>query len=294
MSTLHGMKLQPYRDRLRAACGGQTAGVCVGIDPSPDACALISGADTPGDREARAAAIRELGTAIVTGASRAGAAAIKPQMAWFEHAGPEGMQALMDIVDTARAVELVVVLDGKRGDIPHSAAAYAEAYLGEAAASGIRADALTVNAWIGEDALRAMADVAEERQAMVYALVATSNPGAAYLHDIADHNGDAWWQRVADIVDQCGVGAVVGATRTATAQHAARRMPDAPLLIPGIGAQGGHVSELATWLHRPAAPTLITASRSLLPQAAGSADALSGHVAAAINALQFDLHAVSS
>ncbi len=280
---------QSYRERLRASCSGAAAGVCVGIDPSPETCALIAGASDLSDRSARAEAIRTLGFAIIDGASRAGAAAVKPQMAWFEHAGPDGMMALRDVVDAARTAGLIVVLDGKRGDIPHSAAAYADAYLGDDAASGIRGDALTVNAWIGEDALRAMADIADQRHALVYALVATSNPGAAHLHDVIDHAGNAWWERTADMVSRCRAGAVVGATRASIAEQAAARMPHAPLLIPGIGAQGGRITDLSPMLHRPDAPTLVTASRSLLPRGCGSAAALSEHVVAATDAMRQDL-----
>lgn len=257
-----------YAARLKLACGDSPAGLCLGIDPAPEALQLLAPARLVGtDRSARAQAIERFGCTLVEAAA-GHAAAVKPQLAWFEHAGHEGIRALERIVEDARAAGLIVVLDGKRGDIPHSARVYAQAWLGEDAASGIRGDALTVNGWIGPDSMRAIAEVAHERDCQAYVLVLTSNPESGTFQLMTDGDGDAWWLRVARVVEELGLGAVIGASRPTQLVDAARHLPSAPLLIPGIGAQGGSASDLLPLIRRAtpdAAPLLVNIARSALP-----------------------------
>jgi orotidine 5'-phosphate decarboxylase subfamily 2 len=279
--------------RLRQACNGLDVGICAGIDPSPATCALLTGHGTAHDLHrsnhattARADMMRSVGLAIVEGAAEGGAAAVKPQMAWFEQAGAAGLDALAQVTEAAHAHGLYVVLDGKRGDIPHSAAAYAAAYLGSDAASGIRGDALTAHAWAGEDALHAMCSVAHERDSIIYVVLLMSNPGAAQLSDLVDTTGTPVWTHVARWISSCGAGAVVGATRPELAIAAGAMLPDTPLLIPGVGAQGGTLAPLAPLIRSRAAPALITASRSLLPPEPQPAAALTASVASHVAELR--------
>lgn len=278
-----------YAQRLARRAGNTTQALCAGIDPAPEATALLANpgpaarvSDGPGDgasaRSTRASAMERF-SGMVVEAVRDHASAVKFQLAWFETAGAPGLRALERSVEYARRADLLVVLDGKRGDIPHSAHAYADAWLGDDAASGICGDALTVNAAVGDDALTAMAEVAAARRCALYALLHTSNPGAARLQSVAAGSpaDRPWWELLAQIlgeVDQaCGpsvVGAVVGATRPQLLDRVRELLPAAPLLLPGVGAQGG-----APPLPRTADPLaqagsaapveLITASRSLLP-----------------------------
>jgi orotidine-5'-phosphate decarboxylase len=281
---MHAPAPVPYRDRL-ATLVEQRGGsrLCLGLDPSPSALDLVGGMGS--SRADRGRAIARFGE-LVIGAAAEHAVAIKPQLAWYEAAGVDGIAALADTVAAAREAGLLVVLDGKRGDIPHSAAAYADAWLGDDAASGICGDALTVNASPGTDSLAAMAEVAHARGCDLYALVLTSNPGAEGLQGVrvttagdGDAAGQPWWQLVARAVPECGVGAVVGATQSHALPALRAALPDAPLLVPGIGAQGGSVSALDALDVAGTPPTLVPVSRSLLPsreEAAGRSPAALG------------------
>ncbi len=276
-----------YIERLIDACNGMPIGVCAGIDPSPESCSLVTTSQRSysSAREATAAHMRELSFAIIDGARAGGAVAVKPQMAWFEHAGAAGIDALASVVEYAQSAGLLVVLDGKRGDVPHTARVYAEAYLGHDATSGIHADAMTVNAWVGRDSLAAMNDVARRRGCFIYALLLTSNPGSADLALVTDQSNTPWWHHVAGIIRDLDAGAVVGATRPRQLAEAASLLPDTPLLVPGLGAQGGSLTDVILHAGNPGAPALVTASRSLLPGTADDTEHLTAHVAAAVAAM---------
>lgn len=288
-----------YVERLARRAGDAPLAACVGIDPSPESLALLDGiplgAGGRSGRATRAAAIERLAGLVVESA-RDHAVAIKPQVAWFEHAGVPGMRALERTIEFARTAGLLVVLDGKRGDIPHSAAAYAQAWLGDDAAGGAGVDAMTINAAVGADSVAAMAQVAADRHCALYALLLTSNPGAATLQAARLAGDRPWWELLAgelDAVDrQVGggvVGAVVGATRPELLGALRSAMPAAPLLVPGVGTQGGSAAELGG-LRRPGAPTsLVSASRSLLPSGPSSTQAFRHAVATATAALAGDL-----
>jgi orotidine-5'-phosphate decarboxylase len=281
-----------YAQRLARRAKDAPLAACVGIDPSPPSLALLDGVaiGAPGreGRSTRAAAMERFSGLLVESA-RDHAAAVKLQAAWFETAGAPGIRALERTIEFARTAGLLVVLDAKRGDVPHSALAYASAWLGDGADAGPGVDALTVNAAVGIDAVEAMALVAVERHAALYALVHTSNPGADELQAAPLADGRPWWRLLADSLAQLDrsvgpgvVGAVVGATRPGVPAQVREAMPTAPLLVPGLGAQGGSADELDA-LRRPgdAPATLVPASRSLLPATPGSTQAFRHHVSGA-------------
>jgi orotidine-5'-phosphate decarboxylase len=170
-----------------------------------------------------------------------------------------------------------VIADGKRGDVPVTAAAYGQALVGATPSpfgpvSGLGADAFTANPLLGRDALEPLLAAARGRGAGPFVLVRTSNPGAADLLDLRLESGERLWERLAAIVDELGrpgsaglsdVGAVTGATEP---QHLARLrelMPTTPFLLPGVGAQGGAIEALAPAFAAGRAGGLITASRSI-------------------------------
>jgi orotidine-5'-phosphate decarboxylase len=217
--------------------------------------------------------------------------AAKPQLACFERLGAPGWAALTAVVEHARAAGLLVLADGKRGDIAVSAAAYGQALVGSTPTpfgdvDGLGADAFTANPYLGVDTLETLVEAARAARAGVFVLVRTSNPGAADLQDAALADGGTVWERVARIVDDLGaiagggaaaggstaaastsalhdVGAVVGATAP---EHVARMrdlMPRTIFLLPGIGAQGGRVEDLAPAFAPHPAAGLVTASRSI-------------------------------
>jgi orotidine-5'-phosphate decarboxylase len=205
--------------------------------------------------------------------------AVKPQLACFERLGAPGWRALAGVVDDARAAGLLVIADGKRGDVPVTAAAYGQALVGSTPTpwgevAGLGADAFTVNPLLGGEALDPLLDAAEAAGAGVFSLVRTSNPGAAELQD-GDAGGVPLRERLAAIVAEraprlagasglSGMGAVVGATEPALLGRLRELMPDSIFLIPGIGAQGGRAEALGPALAagRPAS-VLLAASRSI-------------------------------
>ena len=207
----------------------------------------------------------------VIDAAGAACVAVKPQVACFERLGVAGWQALQATVVHARAAGLLVLADAKRGDIDISARRYAEAFL---APGGLEADALTVNPYLGGDSLEPFVSAARAAGAGLFVLVRTSNPGAADLQDLELAGGGRVWERTAALVDGLGepgeasglseVGAVVGATAPEHLARARELMPSAVFLLPGIGAQGGRVEDLAPAFAPGRAGGLVTSSRSIV------------------------------
>ncbi len=292
-----------FAQRLARRAKDAPLAACVGIDPSPDALALLHGIDIGvrgrAGRTTRAGAIERFAGLVIESA-RDHAVAIKPQIAWYEAAGAPGIRALERTIEFARTAGVLVVLDAKRGDVPHTAEAYADAWLGDDAANGMGVDALTVNASVGLDSLEEMARIAADRHTALYALLHTSNPGAAHLQAAQLLDGRPWWELLANelaaVDDRVGggvVGAVVGATRPELLARARTLLPNQPLLLPGIGAQGGSVDDLGALADSGStAPTsLIVAARSLLPPAACDTPAFRHAVSTAAAALAAQLRA---
>jgi orotidine-5'-phosphate decarboxylase len=212
---------------------------------------------------------------------RAGPAcvAVKPQLACFERLGAPGWRALSEVCDTARRSGLLVVADGKRGDVPVTARAYGEALVGETETPwgpvrGLDADAFTANPLLGDDAVEVLAEAAHAAGAGMFLLVRTSNPGAASLQD-ADLDGRPLHEHLAAMVAErsellagesglSGLGAVVGATAPQHMGRLRELMPNSIFLVPGIGAQGGQPEDLGPALApgRPAS-VLVAAARSI-------------------------------
>ena len=223
-----------------------------------------------------AAAVLAHSLALIDAAAPACVAA-KPQLACFERLGFAGALALEAVVARARAAGLLVLADGKRGDVPVTATAYAQALTGRTPSPfgpvpGLGVDALTANPLPGQDALEPLIDGARAAGAGVFVLVRTSNPGAADLMDLPLSTGEPLWERLARLADSLGrtgaaglkdVGAVTGATAP---EHLARMrelMPQTPFLLPGVGAQGGDVGPLRPAFAPARAAGLVTASRSI-------------------------------
>jgi orotidine-5'-phosphate decarboxylase len=188
-----------------------------------------------------------------------------------------------------------VVADGKRGDVPHTAAAYAQALLGSTATpwgelSGLRADAATVNPLLGGDSLEPLLDVASSSGSGLFALVRTSNAGAADLLDLPAPEAP-FFERLAELVAAraprlgaacglSGMGAVVGATEPRHFARLRELMPASVFLVPGVGAQGGRAAELGPAFAEHPASVLVAASRSIASadDPAAAAEALRAEV----------------
>ncbi len=216
---------------------------------------------------------------------------MKLQLACFERLGAAGWTALERTVGAARAAGLLVIADGKRGDVPMTATAYGQALFGSTPTpwgevAGLGADAATVNPLLGGDAIEPLVAAAEAVGGGIFCLVRTSNPGAADVFDLPAPDAPLY-ERLARLVAEradrlagerglSGLGAVVGATEPRHLARLRELMPDSVFLIPGVGAQGGRPSDLAPALGEHPASILVTASRSIAdaPDPAGAADEL--------------------
>jgi orotidine-5'-phosphate decarboxylase len=285
---------RPFADRLAALVEERRSQICLGLDPDPaklgpEGEAAAAGADAPAAVRAGAAVAAHCRALI----ERAGPAcvAVKPQLACFERLGAPGWAALAEACEAARDAGLLVVADGKRGDVPVSAAAYAQALVGETPTpwgpvAGLGADAFTANPLLGADALEPLVEAAAATGAGVFALVRTSNPGAADVEDLPAPERPLH-ERLARMVDDLaprlagesglsGMGAVVGATEPAHIARLRELMPRSIFLIPGVGAQGGRPEHLGPAFAPDPASGLVAASRSIAadPDPAAAAERL--------------------
>jgi orotidine-5'-phosphate decarboxylase len=276
-----------FGDRLAAAVAERESQVVLGLDPDParllPQASRAAGEGTAAERAARAVVAHC--RALIDAAAPA-CVGTKLQLACFERLGAPGWQAAQDVGRAARAAGLLFIADGKRGDVPHTTIAYAQALLAGTETpwgkvAGLGADAVTANPMLGRDALEPLVEAARVAGAGVFVLVRTSNPGAGELQD-ADSGGAPWHELLARLVDDLGtggtgpladVGAVVGATQPELVARLRERMPRAPFLLPGIGAQGGSVDELRAAFAPGRGGALVTAARSLVEPALDAGDA---------------------
>ena len=272
-----------FADRLAALVEERRSRVVLGLDPDPAALwpeavkRLGGGAGEPHLARIRTAeAVSGHCRAAIVAAGPA-CVAVKPQLACFERLGAPGWDVLEQVVAIAHDHGLLVIADGKRGDVPVTARAYAQALVGETpgpfgAVSGLGADAFTANPLLGRDSLEPLADAAAESGAGCFVLVRTSNPGAAELQDEGE---PPLHERLARLVAELGadrlgdgglsaVGAVAGATRPDHLARLRELMPHAIFLLPGVGAQGGRVEELGPVFAPGPGAGLVSASRSIV------------------------------
>lgn len=237
-----------FLDKLTTASQARDSIVCIGLDPEPQRIPAHLGSGPQ-------AALRFL-RRIVSATSDL-ACAYKPNLAFFEQYGSAGLD-LLGLTLQAIPAEIPVILDAKRGDVPNTSAAYAEALFGR-----WRADAATVAPYLGLDSI---APFCERGYALV--LARTSNPGAADLQDL-EVEGRPLYERVVERVvarfpaDACGF--VVGSTGPAEARRIRALAPDRLFLLPGVGAQGGDAAEaIRAAADRSGGGVLPSASRSVL------------------------------
>jgi orotidine-5'-phosphate decarboxylase len=283
-----------FPDRLAALVEERRSQIVLGLDPDP--AALWPGAVGSADDDApwRDSPPGGFGEVVVAGktieavvrhcnaaidAAGPACVAVKPQFACFERLGYMGWAGLSQVVDHAREQGLLVLGDGKRGDVPVTARAYAQALVGSTPGpygdvAGLGLDAFTANPLLGRDALEPLVDAAAETGAGCFVLVRTSNPGAAEIQDVAAPE-QPLHETLARMVDDLGaasvgdcglsaVGAVTGATRPELLARLRELMPRAIFLLPGVGAQGGSVEDLAAAFAPHPAAGLVTASRSIV------------------------------
>ncbi|MBI3929449.1 MAG: orotidine-5'-phosphate decarboxylase [Armatimonadetes bacterium] len=233
--------MRPALERLRE--GGSP--LCLGLDPDPRRISRV----VPGD-PVQAASTFLRGVLEALAEDGLLPSTLKPNLAYFEQYGIRGLKLLEELLEDWGSRSFVI-LDAKRGDIGRSSQAYAQALFGAWAA-----DAVTVSPWMGLDSLEPFLNWCPERA--VYVLVRTSNPGGADLQDLKVE-GRPLWRLLADRLrsdwHREGVGAVVGATRPEELLEMVRGRA-IPLLIPGVGSQGGEADRVREALLESAEPKL--------------------------------------
>lgn len=260
-----GVRLQ---ERIRAL-----GPLCVGIDPSRS---LLESWERPDSVDgAEFFALAVLDAVIDT------AAVIKPQVAYFERFGSEGYRVLERVLRDARDAGVMVLADAKRGDIASSNDGYAEAWLSDR--STLAVDAVTANPYMGVDALSPFFELARDSGRGVFVIAATSNLEGRGLQTARTENNetveDLVLRRIAEINqrdDGLGsLGAVIGATRDRGTFNLAAL--GGPYLVPGVGAQGASVDDVARRFSRcPSGTVLVNVGRAILqsgPDRAGLRDA---------------------
>ncbi|MBN1876126.1 MAG: orotidine-5'-phosphate decarboxylase [Anaerolineae bacterium] len=262
-----------FIDTLTAAITRNGSLLCVGLDPEvgrmPDD--VLPGAPDVARVKAFCLNIIEQ--------TRDRVCCYKPNSAFFEQYGPEGMDALRDVIAACHAVEVPVLLDAKRGDIGNTAKAYARA-----AFEVLNADAITLSPYLGRDSIAPF--LAYEGKA-VFVLCYTSNPSAA---EIQQHGVPPLFAHIATAAQMWGdtdrsaaqIGFVVGATQVEALRTVRQLAPKHWILAPGIGAQGGNLADaLAAGLDADGSGLIVPVSRAVLY--AGSPRAAAEHLRDAIN-----------
>lgn len=264
-----------FGSRLSAAMAHHGP-LCVGIDPHPS---LLDAWKLPDS----ASGVRTFSQTVVAALADT-VAAVKPQTAFFERHGSAGMAALEELIHSCKEHDLLCIVDAKRGDIGSTMAGYTDAYI--AAGGPFSGDALTVSPFLGVQALSGAAEAAKENSRGLFILALTSNPEGAQIQHARTTRGlsvaaeiaraaEAWNAGCAGLGD---IGLVVGATigEAARAHGVDLAGVNGPLLAPGIGAQGGDISDLRLTFGQALPQVLVNSSREILqhgPDRSAIADA---------------------
>jgi orotidine-5'-phosphate decarboxylase len=266
--------LVAFPDRVSEAVGRKRSQLVVGLDPRVDLLPVELRGEALLGRAAAAGAIERFCKGIIDAVAPY-AVAVKPQVAFFEALGGDGWLALESVSRYASEAGLLVIADAKRGDIGSTARAYAAAFLEPRGADPPLADALTVNPYLGSDSIDPFLSACRRHGAGIFCLVRTSNAGGRDLQEAILSDGNPVWRHVAGLVGEWGadligeggmssVGAVVGATVPRVIGDARRAMPQAIILLPGVGAQGATPADVARAFTSGPASALVNASRSVI------------------------------
>lgn len=206
--------------------------------------------------------------------------AVKPQAAYYEMYGWQGVKALAQTIAYAKEKGMFVITDGKRNDIGTTMEAYAAAHLGSTDISGemteaFGADALTVNGYLGTDGIKPLINICKEMDKGIFVLVKTSNPSSGELQDLPLENGatvyeqmgkmcESWGEALPGKFGYSGVGAVVGATYPDQLAEMREKAPHTFFLVPGYGAQGGGAQDAKNAFDKNGLGAIINSSRGIM------------------------------
>lgn len=277
-----------FADRLIEAIKAKGSAICVGLDPRLDKIPKsvfkkVSGDLNKGPMEIAADAIVEFNKGIIDAVCSV-VPVVKPQIAFYEIFGTEGIRAYIETLKYAKAKGLLTIADAKRNDIGSTATAYAQAFLGEVEMAGaggkiitpvFDADSITVNPYLGWDGIKPFTIECDRYGKGIFVLVKTSNTSSGDLQDLEMKDGKALYEIVGHLVDSWGadeigesgysfVGAVVGATYPKQAEKLREIMPNAIFLVPGYGAQGAKASDVRVCFNEDGLGAIINSSRDII------------------------------
>lgn len=251
-----------FSDRLSSAIE-KSGPLCAGLDPSS---ALLRSWALPDSLEGLEVFCDIFMEALFTRIS-----IIKPQSAYFERFGPDGLRVMQRVTAAAQDLGIVAIIDAKRGDIDSTAAAYGSAFFGEK--SPFRADAITAHPYLGISALSGLFDHALSARAGVFVVVKSSNPEGQFLQDARTTSGKSVAEVLAHEIrevnatskgtDAGDIGAVLGATADFD-DVILEALGHAPILVPGIGHQGGDIATARSAFDRAEGPVVFAVSRAIL------------------------------
>lgn len=244
--------------------------LCVGVDPSAS---LLKSCNLPNTPEGAF----EFGKRVLEAADFR-ISLLKPQSAFFERFGSAGLEAVEELTSLARSRDVLVLLDGKRGDIDTTGAAYAEGYF--SASTTLRVDAVTVHVYLGLAALDPFLDIAVRAEGGVFVVVRSSNPEGRELQTARLANGETVAENLCREITLRNrrqgaalgyIGAVVGATCDDAAETVAA-LPQSFILAPGVGAQGATLQDVLTRMPSARGRMLPNVSRAILANGGTLAD----------------------
>ncbi|WP_129776282.1 orotidine-5'-phosphate decarboxylase [Peristeroidobacter soli] len=244
--------------------------LCVGIDPSA---ALLKSCNLPDTPDGAF----EFGKRVLE-AAEFRISLLKPQSAFFERFGSAGLQAVEELTTLARSREVLVLLDGKRGDIDTTGAAYAEGYF--SSTTTLRVDAVTTHVYLGLAALDPFLDIAVRAEGGVFVVVRSSNPEGRELQTARLANGETVAQNLCREITARNrkqgeglqyIGAVVGATCDDAAETV-DALPQSFILAPGVGAQGATIQDVLKRMPSARGRVLPNVSRAILANGGSVSD----------------------
>jgi len=276
---------QPFHfaDRLNAAIKKKKSVICVGLDPRleqlPEFIKERARSEHKNSLTAAAEAILEFNKGIIDAVADL-VPVIKPQIAFYEQYGHEGVRAFEETLWYARDKGLMTIADIKRGDIGSTAEAYAKAFLGKIDLFGkevfsFDADAITVFTYLGWDGMKPFVEQAKKYGKGVFALVKTSNPSSADVQDLQMKDSNTVYEIMAQYLDSWGadeigesgyslLGAVVGATYPVQSKKLRQLMPNSIFLVPGYGAQGGTAQDVKPCFNEDGLGAVVNSSRGII------------------------------
>ena len=206
--------------------------------------------------------------------------AVKPQSAYYENLGWQGMEMLERTIRYAKEKGLFVIADIKRGDIGSTATAYAEGWLSGAPIEGqvfksFDADCVTLNGYMGSVSIKPFLEAAKGEDKCAFVLVKTSNPGSGELQDVKAADGRTIYEVMGELNEQIAAvtegkygftmaGAVTGATYPQQIQDLRARLPHTFFLVPGYGAQGGTAADVKYAFNEKGHGAIVNSSRGIM------------------------------